>query len=280
MTAGVKLAIGTQFWIDGAAWTVHELAKGSVVLVAGERVTRVSLNRLAADAIPLGVDTNDDGDRLPIAMVLGSVSTDAMRELETRSAHVHALATAAAPAERAAMFRLKAAELGVSVRTLQRWVAAYEASGAAGLVDARSRRSVRRSVHPLWDAACLAELRQYTDRSTPTKGAIVAATALRLEAEHGPGAVPIPSQATAYRRLDELAKGKYAFGSGKARRSVANRPAGPYGRLRAARPGEYMVLDTTPLDVFAMEPVTLRWVPVELTVAMDLYSRCVLGLRL
>lgn len=39
--------------------------------------------------------------------------------------------------------------------------------------------------------------------------------------------MPIPSQATAYRRLDELAKGKYAFGSGKARRSVANRPSGP-----------------------------------------------------
>jgi putative transposase len=74
MTVGVKLAIGAQFWLDGAAWTVHELAMGSVVLVAGERVTRVSINRLAADAIPLEVDTNDDGDRLPIAAVLGSVS--------------------------------------------------------------------------------------------------------------------------------------------------------------------------------------------------------------
>ena len=37
------------------------------------------------------------------------------------------------------------------------------------------------------------------------------------------------------------------------------------GRLRATRPGEYVVLDTTPLDVFAMEPVTMRWVGVELT---------------
>lgn len=40
------------------------------------------------------------------------------------------------------------------------------------------------------------------------------------------------------------------------------------------------MLDTTPLDVFAMEPVTLRWVPVELTVAQDLFTRCILGLRL
>ncbi|MFE2749042.1 hypothetical protein ACFXKX_32690 [Streptomyces scopuliridis] len=41
-----------------------------------------------------------------------------------------------------------------------------------------------------------------------------------------------------------------------------------------------MVLDTNSLDVFAMEPVTCRWVRCELTVAMDLYSRCITGLRL
>jgi transposase InsO family protein len=41
-----------------------------------------------------------------------------------------------------------------------------------------------------------------------------------------------------------------------------------------------VLLDTTRLDVFAMEPVTLRWVQVELTIAMDLFTRCILGLRL
>lgn len=46
------------------------------------------------------------------------------------------------------------------------------------------------------------------------------------------------------------------------------------------RPGEYVVLDTNCLDVFVMEPVTCRWVRCELTVAMDLYSRCITGLRL
>ena len=40
----------------------------------------------------------------------------------------------------------------------------------------------------------------------------------------------------------------------------------PYGRLEATRPGEYLLLDTTRLDVFAMDPVTLRWVQAELTV--------------
>ena len=39
-------------------------------------------------------------------------------------------------------------------------------------------------------------------------------------------------------------------------------------------------MDTTHLDVYAMDPHTLRWVGVDLTVGMDWYSRCITGLRL
>ena len=39
-------------------------------------------------------------------------------------------------------------------------------------------------------------------------------------------------------------------------------------------------MDTTRLDVFAMDPQTLRSVAVDLTVGMDWYSRCITGLRL
>jgi transposase InsO family protein len=111
-------------------------------------------------------------------------------------------------------------------------------------------------------------------------GAVIDAVALDLEEAFGPGAVRLPGKTAAYQRLKVLSKGRHAFGSGKARRSVANRPKGVLGRLRSNRPGEYLVLDTTPLDVFAMEPITMRWVGVELTVAMDLFTRCILGLRL
>jgi hypothetical protein len=70
----------------------------------------------------------------------------------------------------------------------------------------------------------------------------------------------LPSTATAYRRLARLAKGTNAVsGSAKGRRSIAERPQGVYGRLRATRPGEYLILDTQDLDVFAMEAVTCRW---------------------
>ncbi len=173
-----------------------------------------------------------------------------------------------------------AAELGVSVRTLKRWVAAYRDSGVAGLADSRLLGRHTSGVDPRWDAVCVQVLADLTDASTPTMNVVIARIGRQVEAEHGQGVVAIPPKTTAYRRLKQLAKGTHAFGSGKARRSVAERPKGVYGRLHATRPGEFVVLDTTALDVFAMEPVTLRWVPVELTVAMDLYDRCIVGLRL
>jgi transposase InsO family protein len=91
----------------------------------------------------------------------------------------------------------------------------------------------------------------------------------------------LPSTATANRILRSLEKRHPIFDhSTKLNRDIAGRPGRAYGRLHPARPGEYMLMDTTRLDVFAMDPQTLRWVGVELTVAMDWYSRCITGLRL
>jgi transposase InsO family protein len=140
--------------------------------------------------------------------------------------------------------------------------------------------AARPEVDSRWDAACIRVLDELTLDSTPTMNAVIARVARELDAAFGADVVPLPAKTTAYSRLNQLAKGRYSFGSAKGRRSVVERPRGVFGRLRPMRPGEYVVLDTTPLDVFAMEPVTLRWVPVELTVAMDLFTRCILGLRL
>ncbi|MGC7372237.1 transposase, partial [Mycobacteroides abscessus subsp. abscessus] len=57
-------------------------------------------------------------------------------------------------------------------------------------------------------------------------------------------------------------------------------PGGVYGKLRPTRPGEYVLMDTTRLDVFALDPLTLQWLQAELTVAMDWYTRCITGLRI
>jgi hypothetical protein len=40
--------------------------------------------------------------------------------------------------------------------------------------------------------------------------------------------------------------------STKRNRDIAARPALPYGKMHPARPGEYLLMDTTHLDVFAI----------------------------
>jgi transposase InsO family protein len=177
-------------------------------------------------------------------------------------------------------YETKAGELGVTTRTIRRWVSAYRAGGEAALVDARRVSGRAASVDPRWEQAVRMMLAENVEASTPTAGALLARAEERLDELFGLGEVPRPSKATAYRHLARLSKGSNAVsGSAKGRRSIAARPKGAYGRLRAVRPGEYVVLDTQNLDIFAMEPVTCRWLPVQLTIAQDLFSRCVVGLR-
>ena len=46
----------------------------------------------------------------------------------------------------------------------------------------------------------------------------------------------------------------------KSRRSAQSAPSENLGSLVAERPGEYVAIDTTSLDVFAIDPFTFQWV--------------------
>jgi transposase InsO family protein len=180
-------------------------------------------------------------------------------------------------------YAAKAAELSVTVRTLERWTAALRRHGPVGLVDERGVRvsDPWHGVDERWLTMCRIVLDEHTDASRPTQALLFARVSARLAAEHGAGTVPEPGRRRARAVLGELTRGTNALtGSTSGKRSIAGRPKGVYGRLRPTRPGEFVLLDTTPLDVFAMEPLTLRWVRVELTIALDLCSRCITGLRL
>lgn len=103
----------------------------------------------------------------------------------------------------------------------------------------------------------------------------------RVVARFGEGVVQVPSRATAFRVLAELEHRYPTFRlSIERNRDIAQRPDGVYGKLRPTRPGEYLLMDTTRLDVFALDPITLRWVQAELTIGMDWYTRCVTGIRM
>ena len=52
-----------------------------------------------------------------------------------------------------------------------------------------------------------------------------------------------------------------------------NRPLGTWSRVFASRMGELVAIDATPLDAFAMDPVTGAWESVHLLLAIDLHTR-------
>ncbi|MFF0458423.1 transposase [Nocardia africana] len=292
----VTVAVGVTVLVDGDAVRVVEFDGRKVTVQYGDgRYGSFSLTEFVGRATglePVVEDSSDPG------VVLSGLSAGERERAAHRAGHIRELLTgfrsghaeAAGPGEPRPdyaggvalrdRYAAKAVELGVSVRTLEYWVAAYRDCGEAGLVDDRRRSGHRSGVDPRWDAAVRMEMAAGVAASTPTRSALLRRVGERLDREHGVGVVPIPSRATAYRRLSELVKGTNAVsGSAKGRRSIAQRPEGVYGRLRANRPGEYLILDTQDLDVFAMESVTCRWVRAQLTVAQDLFDRQIVGLK-
>ncbi|MEW2274184.1 integrase [Streptomyces griseofuscus] len=184
-------------------------------------------------------------------------------------------------------YAAKAAELGVHTKTVARWASEYSRAGSAGLCAAVTATTGGRPFRPWgstdlrWIDAYHVVSQRYLRKSRPGRDQFIDEIELHLEKTFGVDAVPRPSRATAYRLLAKLSKGSNTFtGSTKGKRSIANAPQGVYGALSATRPGEYVLLDTNDLDVYAMEPFTFKWVKCCLTVAIDLFSRCITGLKL
>lgn len=284
MPRGVlTLEPGARFWFEGEMWEVDTFLGDQARLRRGTTVRSVATSALLAAATPLDELSDrhegaDDPLALP-AVALAGLTAKQRREVERKVEELRPLLQPAADGrshpERLAS---RATELGVSVRTLERRLERFEARGPAGLADERILRETRRGVDPGWDEACREVLSSFVPESTPTRKTVIARTNRAFLAAYPEGT--LPSKSVAYLRVGELAKGRYIFGDAKQRRSVAERPSGPMGRLRATRPGEFFVLDSCRLDVFALEPVTHRWVNTELTAAMDLYDRSIKGLRL
>jgi hypothetical protein len=278
---GVRVGVGTKFVYDGELVEVVEsvaTAAGNEVVLRDQRgrAFRMSLKELmfsgkARIVAPEPGPSSDDPDGAFGVMLAQLADAERGAVLE-RAAHVREVLTGyrsgsaelAGPGEPRASYdpalplmkryAAKAVELGRGVRTIKRWVHDFHRGGEAGLVDA-----------------------SVTDRGP---GPLGRADPRWVETRYGAEEVRIPSSSGAYRLLAELDRRVPTFhGSTKVRRDVADRPTQAYGKLRPTRPGEYLLLDTTRSDVFALDPVTLKWVQCEITVSMDWYSRCITGLR-
>jgi putative transposase len=92
----------------------------------------------------------------------------------------------------------KAAELGVSVRTVQQRRARYAQQGLWGLVDQRAARTWEATGRV--DARLVAVVRELIDAetvtSTGTRSRLIRRAVAAVEAEHGPGVVPLPGRST------------------------------------------------------------------------------------
>lgn len=310
-SAGVRVGVGTRFSYDGEIVEVVEMHPvGGIPEVVTRDVRSQSVRRFSLDEVmyserarllseDLVVEVPGTGGDVA-AVKWSAVPESARSQARERAAHVREALTGyrsgcaltALRGEPRRRYRLelpkqdrmaaKAKELGIGLRTLERWMSRYEAEGEVGLLSAKaSQPTLGTKVFELFEHAALDVMREHTDLSRPTRGYVIAHARARLDATYGEGVVRLPAQATAYRILDKLDRLYPLFSnSTKRNRDIAARPVLPYGKMHPARPGEYLLMDTTRLDVFAMDPHTLRWVGVDLTVGMDWYSRCITGLRL
>ncbi|AFC42523.1 integrase catalytic subunit [Mycobacterium intracellulare ATCC 13950] len=303
--------MGTQFIYDGEVLEVIEMhpVAGMPEVLARE-LRRDTVHRFALDEVRPSQRCrllSDDLDieitgstEYPPSVKWAAVSEQARCDARDRAAHVREVVTGyrsgsaatALPHEPRSAYKsanprmkrlaVKANELGIGRRTIERWVSAYEAEGEVGLLSAKAIHSALGSnKFALFEQTASDIMREYTDLSKPTMDLIINHAEARLNATYGKGVVRLPSPATAYRILRRLELTQPLFRpSTKRIRDIAARPDRPYGQLHPSRPGEYLLMDTTPLDVYAMDPHTLKWVGVELTVSMDWYSRCITGMRL
>lgn len=310
-SAAVRIGVGTRLVHDGELVEIVEIHAGrtgmDVVLkcTSKQALIRASFNELltsgATRVIPERDGPSGDDDFEPAGVVLAQLSGAERNEVIDRAAHVREVLTGfrsgskelALPGEPRSEYRgdvplsrryaSKARELGAGVRSIERWVQQFQKSGEAGLAPTHDRAGAGpgANVDSRWTETAVEVMVEHADQSRPSQTMVIKRTNARIVARFGEGVVEVPSRATAFRVLAELERRYPTFRlSTKRNRDIADRPDGLYGKLRPTRPGEYMLMDTTRLDVFAMDPITLRWVQAELTIGMDWYTRCVTGIRL
>ena len=171
---------------------------------------------------------------------------------------------------------LSAAGVKVSARTVRVKRDRYVRQGLWGLVDQRAVREW--AVTGRTDARVVEAIREAiaaeTSTSTGTRSRLIRRVTRAVEDAHGPGVVPMPGKSTFYRLIDVLSTGRHTFGSAVTRRQAANRPDGPFTPTTAARPGEQVQIDSTPLDVMVLlgNGVIAR---ADLTIAVDVATRTI-----
>lgn len=298
-----EIRLGSAISYDGTHCTVIEFVGDAVLLRdAAGRVRRVRLvDLLAREANAFGVLVEAPERQEPLSLIWAEATDEQRQEALTRATHIRELRTGYVSGDRHVSLpheprpeydpkrttihqrrRAKAKEINKSTKTLKRWEERFDDGEELGLLDYRKTtwKPALSGLDPRWIDTCRTIIDENLRGAKQTVTATIAIVEARLKRDYPDEEIRIPSESSARQAVAELTRGTGTFtASTRARRSIATRPPVPYGRLVATRPGEYVVLDTTPLNVFGIAPITGKWMRAELTVALDLFDRSILGLR-
>ncbi|GGM03893.1 transposase [Streptomyces fumigatiscleroticus] len=269
------LSVGDRVRFDEREHTVAALSGSSVRLVDDARAASVVLlgHLLASDGFAV-LSTGLERPPLPESGVLDGLPKEAVERAEWWRRHVTELLTGRPPddpdgpvraeydpvvhslrqRELAKLAELQAAGEEVALSTLRRMRSRFEREGMAGLVDGRRRKPSPGTgrADPRVVAAIEEVVAAQSERSTVSGQVLRNRVERVLTAAHGEGTVALPSRATFYRLLEAVTVGRHTLGSARTRRSLAKQPQRMFGQLTAARPGEVMEIDSTPLDVLVV----------------------------
>ncbi len=181
--------------------------------------------------------------------------------------------------ERAAVL---AKRRGVSLRTVFNWLSAYREFGIVGLANKKhlDLSGGTTSLNPLFVSTVLSVLDDTKNDSSLSNNEIARRVKARLLLHEG-GADLMPIQRTFNRQLARITAGMPRHLTQASQRNARNRPSAALVWLAVTRPMESVMLDTTPLDLFAMNPMAdgaeAKWQRVYLTLAVDVFSRSIVG---
>jgi hypothetical protein len=294
------LSVGGRLSIDGETIIVSSVDGAEVrgFTAGGERV-RFALTRVADEEAPPAAE---EAWRFgPALLDAGALSDAQLREAGELLAHLNEASFGyrsgdpgrPLPGEPRAQFdrerttlrqrlEAKAAELGCSAERLRKRRRALQHRGLAALVDGRQARAAGGvEIDERLRAAIMAEAEGLAEASDVRKMQFRARVASRLARESG-GPLELPSTRQSFNRIvDQVLRPTGLFRlSAKSRRSAQSGPVEDLGSLVAERPGEFVAIDTTRLDVFAIDPFTFEWVGLDLTAALDVCTRSILAFRL
>jgi putative transposase len=295
VTGGVARAVlrpGDQVSFDGGEHQVLAIAGTSVRLRAQDGAEQVVLASYLMAAPDFAVAGGGPVPGVEPFGLLDSLPGEVLAPAREWERHVTEVETGVAPGTEpgtppnpeydtqartlAQRTQAKADELGIGVRTLNRMRAQYAQQGLWGLVDRRAVRAQEttgRADARLVEVA-LQVIEAETHASTGTRGRLIRRVTKAVEEAYGPGVVPLPGRSTFYKLVDTLAEGRHTFGSAITRRQAANRPERPFTPTFAARPGEQVQIDSTPIDIMVLleSGLTAR---ADLTIAVDVATRTI-----